>query len=170
MGVGEGRSLPLPPSPPFPLGRGVSWAARCMESRTGDLTSMSPLSPTLTSTCISLKVESVVSLSSDGLVLCIVEGEPPRLRVAGGTGSICEKDGCAADTCRVGDKTGRERSSGRAGRRVLEARRVRDAIELRRGQVRSDRGDERAKTTAGSARCGRLRIGAVERGCSISMH
>lgn len=67
---------------------------------------MSPLSPTLTSTCISLKVESVVSLSSDGLVLCIVEGEPPRLRVAGGTGSICEKDGCAADTCRVGDKTG----------------------------------------------------------------
>lgn len=100
---------------------------------------MSPLSPTLTSTCISLKVESVVSLSSDGLVLCIVEGEPPRLRVAGGTGSICEKDGCAADTCRVGDKTGRERSSGRAGRRAFEARRVRDAIELRRGQVRSGR-------------------------------
>ena len=79
-----------------------------MESRTGDLTSMSPLSPTLTSTCISLKVESVVSLSSDGLVLCVVEGEPPRLRVAGGTGSICEKDECAANTCRVGDKTGRE--------------------------------------------------------------
>lgn len=65
---------------------------------------MSPLSPTLTSTCISLKVESVVSLSSDGLVLCIVEGEPPRLREAGGTGSICEKDGCAADTCRAETK------------------------------------------------------------------
>ena len=46
------------------------------------------------------------------------------------------------------------------------------AMRLSFGEVKSGQMEaiERAKTTAGSARCGRLRIGAVERGCSISMH
>lgn len=49
---------------------------------------------------------------------------------------------------------------------------MRDAIELGRGQVRSDQIEAMSarKTAAGSARCGRLGIEAVERGCSISMH
>lgn len=56
-----------------------------------DLSSKSPVG--LSRTWISLKVDSVVSLSSGGLD-SVVEEEPP-LSTEAGTGGICEDDECA---------------------------------------------------------------------------
>lgn len=81
--------MSLPPSP-FPFGIGVLSLAPCM-GNLADLSSMSPVG--LSRTWISLKLESVVSLSSGGLD-SVVEEEPPLSREAG-TDGICDEDECA---------------------------------------------------------------------------
>lgn len=88
------------------------------------LSSMSPVG--LKRTWISLKVDSVVSLSSGGLDSVVVEGEPPLLWEAG-MGSICEEGECASDTCR-----GKLREEGDGGSRSNEKVRGQGVFAMRR--------------------------------------